>query len=197
VQEIKLKTLVDAQAGNEVAFTHLVETFQTPVYNLCYRMLGNAQEAEDAAQESFLRAYKKLGSFDIKRSFATWLLSIAAHYCIDLIRRRRFNLVSIEELSKPHIPDHSLGIETQVQNREREEKVRALLDYLNPIDKAAIVLYYWYDLSYREICDTLSISESALKSRLFRARKTMAEKWGEAISESQTGNILTKDYITA
>jgi len=75
--------------------------------------------------------------------------------------------------------------------------VRALLDCLNPIDRAAIVLYYWYEFSYREICDSLSISESALKSRLFRARKSMAEKWTEATSENQTGNIFTKDYITA
>jgi len=70
VQEIETKTLVDAQAGNEAAFTHLVESFQTPVYHLCHRMLGNAQEAEDAAQESFLRAYKKMGSFDRNRPVA-------------------------------------------------------------------------------------------------------------------------------
>ena len=75
--------VVQAQHGSDEAFTKLVEAYQTHVYNLCYRMLGDAELAEDAAQETFLRAYQHLHRYDQKRPFATWLLSIAAHYCID------------------------------------------------------------------------------------------------------------------
>jgi RNA polymerase sigma-70 factor (ECF subfamily) len=89
--------IIQAQHGNDDAFTNLVETYQKPVYNLCYRMLGESEAAEDAAQETFLKAYQNLSRYDRERSFATWLLSIAAHYCIDRLRRRRFPSVSIDE----------------------------------------------------------------------------------------------------
>ena len=72
--------ILQAQQGNDEAFTLLVEHYQTPVFNLCYRMLGEPELAEDAAQESFLRVYQNLARYDRQRSFATWLLSITAHY---------------------------------------------------------------------------------------------------------------------
>ena len=89
MQGNEAELLSKAQQGDAQAFTWLVETYQRPVFNLCYRMLGNAQDAEDAAQETFLRAYKNLRRYDRSRPFSTWLLSIAAHYCIDQARRRR------------------------------------------------------------------------------------------------------------
>src|SRR3990170_6652233 len=89
--------VLQAQQGSDDAFTRLVETYQTPVYNLCYRMLGEPEAAEDAAQETFLRVYQHLHRYDRKRPFATWLLSIAAHYCIDRLRRRKFTFTSFDE----------------------------------------------------------------------------------------------------
>ena len=83
----ELAWVIQAQQGNDEAFTRLVEEYQTHVYNLCYRMLGEPEAAEDAAQETFLRAYQNLRRYDQTRSFATWLLSIGAHYCIDRLRR--------------------------------------------------------------------------------------------------------------
>ena len=112
VQE--LAWLERARAGDDVAFCRLVQAYQVPVYNLAYRMLGNAAEAEDAAQETFLRAYQHLHRYDQKRPFATWLLSIAAHYCIDRLRRRKFAMFSMDaedeegnsfELPDPESPD--------------------------------------------------------------------------------------------
>ena len=72
-----------AVAGDTRAFDRLVERYQKPVFSLAFRMLGNRDEAEDAAQEAFLKAYRALGSYDRRRSFSTWLLSITAHHCID------------------------------------------------------------------------------------------------------------------
>jgi RNA polymerase sigma-70 factor (ECF subfamily) len=93
VQDTEPGWLDKALNGDAQAFTDLVEAYQKPVYNLCYRMLGNSQDAEDAAQETFLRAYKSMRRYDRSRPFSTWLLSIAAHYCIDQIRRRRYPVV--------------------------------------------------------------------------------------------------------
>lgn len=99
--------LVLAQNGDDDAFTRLVERYQNPVYNLCYRMLGDSQEAEDAAQESFWRAYQAIRRYDPERSFATWLLSIAAHYCIDLQRKRRLPVMEMEDWMEEILPDHA------------------------------------------------------------------------------------------
>ena len=169
--------LARIQKGDTQAFSHLVEAYQTPVYNLCHRMLGNAQDAEDAAQETFLRAYKSIGRYDHSRPFSTWLLAIAAHYCIDQIRRRRYPVVSVEDLTIPDIPDPSPGLESIVGKGEEQRRIRALLEVLDPLDRAAVVLYYWYEYSYEEICQMLSLSLSAVKSRLHRARRAMAEEW--------------------
>src|SRR3972149_3442990 len=89
--------ILQAKNGSDEAFTYIVETYQTPVYNLCYRMLGEPEAAEDAAQETFLRVYQHLHRYDQKRPFATWLLSIAAHYCIDQLRKRKFAIISLDK----------------------------------------------------------------------------------------------------
>jgi len=177
VQATEAQWLSLAQKGDPHAFSELVEAYQKPVYNLCYRMLGTAEDAEDASQETFLRAYKSMRRYDNSRPFSTWLLSIAAHYCIDQIRRRRLSIVSIEELPVPDVPDVSPGLETTVSRNEERRRIRKLLDTLAPTDRAAVIMYYWYDFSYDEICRALSLSVSAVKSRLHRARRAMAEEW--------------------
>ena len=177
MQATEAQWLSLAQKGDPQAFSELVETYQKPVYNLCYRMLGTAEDAEDASQETFLRAYKSMRRYDNSRPFSTWLLSIAAHYCIDQIRRRRLSIVSIEELPVPDVPDVSPGLETTVSRNEERRRIRKLLDTLTPTDRAAVIMYYWYDFSYDEICQALSLSVSAVKSRLHRARRAIAEEW--------------------
>lgn len=169
--------LLQAQSGDAQAFTLIVETYQRPVFNLCYRMLGNAQDAEDAAQETFMRAYQALKRYDNSRAFSTWLLSIAAHYCVDQIRKRRVQIISVDELPVPDLPEPSPGMESDLGRKEEQQKIRAVLDILDSTDRAAVVMYYWYDFSYEEICQALSLSISALKSRLHRARRAMAEEW--------------------
>ncbi len=169
--------LKKAQRGDAQAFTSLLEAYERPVFNLCYRMLGNAQDAEDAAQETFLRAYQSMRRYDNSRPFSTWLLSIAAHYCIDQIRKRRVQIVSVEELPVPDLPDVSPGMESNLSRKEEQQRIKAVIGVLDATDRAAVVMYYWYDFSYEEICQALSLSMSALKSRLHRARRVMADEW--------------------
>lgn len=166
-----------ARKGDQVAFGRLVVAYQTPVYNLAYRMLGNSVEAEDAAQESFLRAYTRLHTYDPERPFRSWMLSIASHYCIDRLRRRRINWLSLEdEFARPiRLASDNPEPEAAVAQREREGYIQQLLAVLSPTDRAAITLLYWYDYSYEEIAETLNLTVSAIKSRLFRARRALAK----------------------
>lgn len=175
--------LAQAIKGDQEAFTALVQTYQTPVFNLCYRMLGDPYEAEDAAQETFFRAYQNLKRYDTQRSFSTWLLSIAAHYCIDQIRKRRMKLISLDDEPMMEPPDQTPGPEPSFSLQEDQRRVQQLLSQLSPQDRAAVVMLYWYDMSYEEIADSLSLTVSAVKSRLHRARQVLAQGWSDQESK--------------
>jgi len=170
-------TVARARAGDNRAFSRLVETYQTPVYNLCYRVLGNPHDAEEAAQESFLRAYTKLGSYDPARPFKTWLLSIAHHYCIDRLRRRRLNFLSLDDepaLDTAAWRSTSPTPDELALRHEREGDMQTMLNTLPSKDRSALVMRYWYDLSYEEIAAATETTVSAVKSRLHRARCALA-----------------------
>jgi RNA polymerase sigma-70 factor (ECF subfamily) len=174
--------VLQAQQGSDEAFTVLVETYQKPVYNLCYRMLGEPEAAEDAAQETFLRVFQHLNRYDQKRPFATWLLSIAAHYCIDRLRRRKFAMFSIDEEDDDgapfELPDpNSPQPENESVRKETRESVHELLQELDATDRAAVIMRYWYDYSDAEIAESLRLTVSAVKSRLHRARRKLANEW--------------------
>jgi len=180
----ELTWVIQAQQGSDEAFTMLVEEHQTHVYNLCYRMLGEPEAAEDAAQESFLRAYQNLQRYDRNRPFATWLLSIAAHYCIDRLRRRKLSVFSLDEendegmtfeIADPASPNP----EAESVKREERDRLHILLKDLDATDRAAIVLRYWNDYSEIEIAESLNLTVSAVKSRLHRARRALAGMWQE------------------
>jgi len=161
------------------AFSQIVAAYQTPVFNLCYRMLGDPQEAEDAAQETFWRAFQALHRYDHSRSFLTWLLSIAAHYCIDQLRKRRTPVESIQEWMDEILPGSSPNPETQYTQLEESQRIQQLLMRLEPHERAVLILRYWYEMSELEMAEMLSISTSAVKSRLHRARQKMALLWKE------------------
>jgi RNA polymerase sigma-70 factor (ECF subfamily) len=167
-----------AREGDQTAFTQLVEAYQTPVYNLAYRMLGNMVEAEDAAQETFIRAYRRLDTYDPSRKFSSWLLAIASHYCVDVLRRRRINYLSFDEL--PPMVELSMPRTTQpehvVTRQQQASTVQQLLDTLPASYRTPVILRYWYDMSYREIAETMGVTESTIKTRLHRARAKLAKQ---------------------
>jgi len=167
-----------AREGDKVAFGRLVEAYQTPIYNLAYRMLHNRSEAEEAAQEAFIRAYRHLDSYDPERPFSSWLFSIASHYCIDRLRRRRIDWLPLkEEIAEPvRLASASPNPEAVATDRDREAWIQELMEMLSPTDRAALTLHYWYDCSYKEIGEVLDLTVSAVKSRLYRARRALAEQ---------------------
>lgn len=173
-QTDELRWIDAAARGDHEAFARLVDAYKVPVYNLAYRMLRNAPEAEDAAQEIFLRAYTKLGSYDRARKFSTWLLSIASNYCIDMLRRRRGTQVDIEEIAFA-LPSDAPGPERSAINQEQREAVARAIKQLPDTYRLITVLRYYHDLSYEEIERITGLSEATVKTRLFRARRQLED----------------------
>lgn len=193
VSEKEAQWIKSALQGDGYAFGFLVDHYQRPVFSLCYRMLGNNHDAEDAAQESFIKAYHHLKKYDPNRPFATWLLSITAHHCIDTLRKKRLPTVSIEALPAEIIPDRFAHSPEQVFHQaEWESRVKNLLMGLKPLDRAAVALRYWHECSEVEIAETLNLSVSAVKSRLYRSRQALAKSWLE--SENKTVPKERKPY---
>lgn len=178
MEEQELVWVRQACRGNQVAFSRLVEAYQKPVYNLAYRMLGNAAEADDAAQETFIRMYTRLDTYDSQRKFSSWLLAIASHYCIDVLRRRHMNLASLDDLPPMFEPAMPAGKQPErvVVDDQGADTIQRLLDTLDPSYRIPIILRYWYDMSYQEIAETMGVTESTIKTRLHRARNMLASE---------------------
>jgi RNA polymerase sigma-70 factor, ECF subfamily len=164
-------------AGDQDAFTALIEKYKDPVYNVAYRMLGNSTEAEDVAQESFVRAYTQLRTYKDTHRFSTWLLSIASHLSIDQLRRRRFLALPLENVPfLEWIADLGASPEQAAVQGETSDEMQKLLQQLPPKYRAVLVLRYWHDLSYEEIATALQLTPALVKARLHRARELVARR---------------------
>ena len=156
--EDEQRWLEEARQGNQDSFGRLIGVYQSPVFNLAYRMLGNADEAEQAAQEAFIRAWTRLDSYNPAHKFSTWLLSITSNYCIDLLRKRRTQLLSLDGPLPAHpalMSERSSGPEAQAAIGEQQEIVQELLQSLPDDYRQTVVLRYWYDMSYDEIAEVM------------------------------------------
>ena len=172
------RSLIELAAqGDQDAFGKLVQRHQSAIFNVAYRMLGNRQDAEDAAQEAFVRAYNAFDSFDVERPLRPWLKRITTNLCINRIKATRAVLSLENGLPPPKEP--GAGPEKQTVNRERDVKIRDAILSLPARYRAAIELRHFQDLSYDEIAETLDKPLSTVKSDLFRARKMLAEKLKE------------------
>ncbi len=162
-------------AGDQEAFSSLVEKYKDPVFNVAYRMLGNPTEAEDVAQEAFVRAYTQLHTYKEAHRFSTWLLSIASHLSIDQLRRRRFLALPLENVPfLEWIADVGPGPEQSALRHETADDMQRILDTLPVKYRAVLLLRYWHDFSYEEIAQTLELTPALVKARLHRARELVA-----------------------
>ena len=176
--------LLLAQRGDRDAVNDLVMTYQQPVFSMCYRMLGERQEAEDATQETLIKAVTKLHTYDSARPFKPWILRTASNECIDRLRRRKPE-VSLDGIGGDGAWEWQAGNspnpEAVLLANERETRIRTLLETLSPLDRAMVVMFYWEGLSYQEIAEATEQTVSAIKSRLFRARRSMAVEFMEKV----------------
>jgi RNA polymerase sigma-70 factor (ECF subfamily) len=159
-----------AQGGDAEAFSQLVTRHQRAVFNVTYRLTGNRQEAEDVAQETFVRAYQALRRFDLERPLGPWLYRIATNTALNWIKRRRPEVGLGEEAL---LPDPGPGPEAQVLSAERSARLRAVIASLPPNYRAVIELRHFQGLSYREMSESLGVPLSDVKSWLFRARRKL------------------------
>lgn len=167
-----------ARDGDQEAFQQLVERYQGAVYNLAYRMLGDPGDAEDAAQEIFVRIYRQLGRYDPARKFSTWVLAIATNFCIDQLRRRRMQLVPLENII-PWARSRESGPEGEAITQEERDEVQRLITRLPEKYRAPLVLRYFDELSCAEIAEVLGMPEGTVKTQIHRARKALGKLLAE------------------
>jgi RNA polymerase sigma-70 factor (ECF subfamily) len=165
-----------AAAGSQPAFQEIVRRYERPVFNLIARVVRDPALAEDLAQETFLKTYRSLRSFDLNRKFSSWILRIAHNGALDALRRRRADPVVATSVPEPAVPPAADAVESAALG----EAIERALDGLRPEWRAAVVLRYQEGLSYEEVAEILGIPEGTAKTFVHRARKALAERLGEA-----------------
>lgn len=194
-----------AQRGDADAFEQLLLEHQKNVYNLCYRMAGNLDDAMDLSQETFLRAWRCLDQYQFASAFSTWLYRLCSNICIDFLRRRRrqqtvpltFEDADGEEQTYA-VPDAQPLPEEQVELKLTREILQAAMAQLLPEHRAVLQLRVVNEMSYEQIADVLDIQIGTVKSRLSRARnqlKKILERGNlsrRASSESMEGEVAAK-----
>ncbi|NWF85673.1 MAG: sigma-70 family RNA polymerase sigma factor [Bryobacteraceae bacterium] len=164
-----------AVAGDGDGFKVLVERYSRLVFRLAYRMTGNESEAEDVVQETFLRAYRSLSSYDGRSSFSTWLYRIATNYSLDLIAKRNRRAELQPPLDDEHAdrqwetPSSAPGPDRLAASSQIHRRIRNAMSLLSAQERSAFVLRHFEELSVEEISDSLGIGPSAARHCIFRA----------------------------
>jgi RNA polymerase sigma-70 factor (ECF subfamily) len=175
--------ILRARRGEELAFAELLRRYRAPVFNLCLRMLKNRDDAEDVAQDVFIKVFSMLERYDERYAFRSWLFKIAANQCIDFIRKNRVKLLRLDEPVRyrgeeieRQLPDHSPAPDEMLHSREVSDLLREITDELPPHYRAMIVLRHQEQLSYEEISSMMDLPLGTVKARIHRARAIMKDK---------------------
>jgi len=184
--------LARVAAGETDAFAGLVALHQERLLCLCERLLGDVEEARDATQEVFLKAFRKAGDFRPQGQVYTWLYRIAVNHCLNRLRRRR--LVRFLRWDDPtdapafDPPDQAADPAAALEARRRWQATRRAIGKLAAGQRAVLVLARFEGLSYRQIAEVLEITEGAVESRLFRAMRRV-----EAAQETPTSRVTPRE----
>ncbi len=172
-----------ATEGNPQALEELVRRYRGLIFNLIFRMVGNREEAEDLVQETFVKAFRSLHSFNDEFAFSTWLYKIASNHTIDLLRRKRLQLLSLDEpvrtregeVSREY-PDENFNPERSLITSESTQIIFNAIEALPEKYRIIITLRHKEEKSYEEISRILKVPIGTVKARLFRARELLREK---------------------
>ncbi len=167
-----------AASGDQDAFAQLVEAYQKSVYNLCLRMVSNPTDAEDLAQEAFVKAWRGLQSYKFESAFSTWLYRLTGNVCIDFLRQqKRRSVISLtaseEDAPELDIPDPEPLPEEQVLHREKQQAVADAMAKLQDSERLILTLRVVEELSYEQIAEAMDIKIGTVKSRIARARERL------------------------
>ncbi|NIS80904.1 MAG: sigma-70 family RNA polymerase sigma factor [Anaerolineales bacterium] len=162
--------------GEADAYGELVRRYQASVYNVCYRVMGERGEAEDLAQEAFIRGFQKLATFDEDRSFGPWIRRVALNLCYNHMRRYVPPRLPLDDERDMPLRNSEPSPETRHIHRERGEDIRAAILELPPHYRVVIELRHYQEMTYADIAETLELPMSDVKSHLFRARRLLAKR---------------------
>jgi len=172
-----------AREGQEQAFAELLRRYKAPVFNLCLRMLKNRDDAEDIAQDVFIKVFAMLDRYDERYAFRSWLFKIAANQCIDFIRKNRVKLLSLDEPLRyrgeeieRQFPDQGPGPVDKVERKQIGELLMGITEELPPHYRSMIVLRHQEQMSYEEISQVMDLPLGTVKARIHRARAMMKDK---------------------
>ena len=178
-QELAQRT----RRGETEAFGELVKRYQTSVFNVCYRMLGERREAEDLCQDAFIRAYQRFDYYDAERPFGPWIRRVAANLCLNHLQALRSpggakgaGTVYLDDERDESAAPVAKTPEAIQERAERAETIREAILSLPPHYRVVIELRHYQEMSYTEIARQLEIPLSTVKSHLFRARRMLAER---------------------
>src|SRR5687767_4441144 len=165
-----------ARRGDHAAYGALVERYKAAIMKLAFRILRHGGDAEDAAQDAFVRAYVALDTYNPQYRFYTWIAAITQNVCFRSLRGRDWRIASFEpamvRAQRAFVED---GPEISLLIRERDEIIRQLVDRLPDKYRQVLILRHWHELSYDEIAHATELSLSAVKTRLHRARGMVAD----------------------
>jgi len=166
-----------AQKGDEAAFEELVKLHQKAVYAVCWRICRNEDDAMDAAQETFLSAWRGLSSFRGEAAFSTWLTRLATNASLDLLRKKKhraqeLSVENAEESGVQLVSEEELPQE-RIERQEKNEEVQKALQELSPEHREVLVLREMREMSYEEIAESLGISVGTVRSRISRGREKL------------------------
>lgn len=167
--------------GNESSFANLVRKYLRPVYNFVYRYVGNAQEAEDVVQVTFVKVWKNIKKFDRKRSFKTWVFNIAKNTAIDFLRKKKtIPFSDFEDASGQNILEDTLSDPAPLPSdlfaqKDLSQRLTVAMEKLSPKYRVILSLHYIDQLTFQEISETLDEPMNTVKSRYRRAAEMLRQ----------------------
>jgi RNA polymerase sigma-70 factor (ECF subfamily) len=191
-----VQLMLDVKAGDVQSFELLLQRYRTPLVNFLYRMVRNREQAEDLAQEVFLRVYRAREDYEPSAKFTTWLFRIATNLALNSLRDHRYQKLEIS-MDAPIMADAEDGderpmevadehpdIEQHLVEEARKKMIRHAIEKLPEKQRAAVLLHKYQELDYGEISKILQCSESALKSLLFRAYETLRVELAPLVAQA-------------
>ncbi len=176
------KLIQEALSNNDQqAYAELMEYYRESLYLMMLKMVNNPYDAEDLTIEAFGKAFRNLSQYKNTSAFSTWLFRIAANNCIDFLRKKRLNLVMLDqtyenedgEVSSFELSDDNLNPEEKLCDKEDKEGIRNVISKLKPHYRELVELRYFEELSYEEIATKLEMPLGTIKAKLFRARNML------------------------
>jgi RNA polymerase sigma-70 factor (ECF subfamily) len=188
VQEVKycIKRVKD---GDKDAFGALVEAHKDMVFTVCLRMLSSEADAEEAAQDVFVKAFRSIGSFQAKAKFSTWLYRIAYNHCISVIRKKVKMIDLVDDIPEGEVDEGEMNGLDKISSEERNKYLKMAIESLAETDAVVVTLFYYDELSLEEIAQVTGLSSSNIRIKLHRSRKKMYQVICENL-KSEVSSIL-------